>query len=124
MVDRTDHLDVIAAMECGAQASMRFSSVTGHAGPLEIFLYGSEGTLRVCDNHLYGARRGDHELQAIDLPQDEQAGWRVEREFIGAIRGEEPVQYTTFADAVRYMEFTEAVSQSIEQQQPVTLPLA
>lgn len=118
-----DHLDVIAAMECGAQASMRFSAVTGHAGPLEIYLYGSVGTLRVCDNRLYGARKGDAELQEIELPQDEQAGWRVEREFIGAIRGEEDVRLTTFADGVRYMEFTEAVAISLQNQQTVNLPI-
>lgn len=118
-----DHLDVIAEMECGAQASMRFSAVTGHAGPLEIFLYGTEGTLRVCDNKLFGGRRQDVELAEIALPQDEQAEWRVEREFIGAIRGEEDVRLTTFADGVKYMEFTEAVAISLQNQQTVNLPI-
>jgi predicted dehydrogenase len=119
-----DHLDVIAVMECGAQASMRFSAVTGHAGPLEIFLYGTEGTLRVFDNQLFGGRKDDSALQPIELPQDEQAGWRVEREFIGAIRGEEEVRLTTFADGVKYMEFTEAVAISLQNEQTVRLPLA
>jgi predicted dehydrogenase len=38
----------------------------------------------------------------------------VEEEFIGAIRGTEPVKLTTFADGVKYMEFTEAVARSLE----------
>jgi hypothetical protein len=34
--------------------------------------------------------------------------FRVEEEFVGAIRGEEPVRLTTFDDGVRYMKFTAA----------------
>jgi predicted dehydrogenase len=37
----------------------------------------------------------------------------VEAEFINAIRGLEPVTHTTFAEGVKYMEFTEAVARSM-----------
>ena len=58
----------------------------------------------------------------IVVPPAERAGWRVEREFAGAIRGEEPVRLTTFADGVRYMEFTEAVAVSARTGRRVELP--
>ena len=49
-------------------------------------------------------------------------GWRVEREFIGAIRQQEAVRRTTFADGVRYMEFTEAVRLSLDRGLPIPPP--
>ena len=37
-------------------------------------------------------RRGNKAMEAIEIPADKRYGWRVEEEFIGAIRGEEPVR--------------------------------
>ena len=53
-----------------------------------------------------------------------QGDWRVEDEFIGAIRGTETIRLTDFTTGVKYMEFTEAVARSAESGQPVDLPLA
>ena len=72
---------------------------------------------------LSGGRRGDKEMQPIAIPQDKTYRWRVEEEFIGAIRGQEPVRRTAFLDAVNYMEFTEAVTRSAQTGQAVSLPL-
>jgi len=47
----------------------------------------------------------------------------VEEEFIGAIRGQETIQRTTFEDGFKYMEATEAVARSIASGQAVSLPL-
>jgi predicted dehydrogenase len=107
-----EHVDVVAEMACGAQASFRFSSVTGLAGPDAATLFGSEGTLRFTEGRLYGGRRVDEELEEIPVPPEEEGGWRVEEEFVGAIRGEEEITHTTFDDGVKYMEFTEAVARS------------
>ena len=49
-----EHVDVVADMACGAQLHMQVSSVTGLAGAPEAFLFGSEGTLRVAADTLYG----------------------------------------------------------------------
>jgi predicted dehydrogenase len=108
-----DHLDVLAETEGGASLRMQVSAVTGLApSPREAWLFGSEGTLRVeaDTRRLFGARRGDGGLREIVVRPEERIGWRVEREFVGAIRGGEPVRLSTFADGVRYMEFTEAVA--------------
>jgi len=56
--------------------------------------------------------RGDKALGGIPIPAERRIGWRVEEEFVNAIRGREPVSRTTFEDGVRYMEFTEAVWKS------------
>ena len=46
-------------------------------------------------------------------------GWRVEEEFVNAIRGREKIARTTFEDGVRYMEFTDAVTRSATSGQTV-----
>jgi len=50
-------------------------------------------------------------------------GWRVEEEFISAIRGHEKIKFTTFEDGVKYMEFTDSVATSSMTGQAVDLPL-
>ena len=109
-----DHVDVLATLRGGAVAHLRFSAVTALAPPSEVWIFGSEGTLRLEADarRLSGGRRGDTELREIPIPAERRIGWRVEEEFVGAIRGAEKVSRTTFEDGVRYMEFTEAVARS------------
>jgi hypothetical protein len=52
-----------------------------------------------------------------------QGAWRVEEEFIRAIRGEESITHTDFTTGVAYMEFTEAVRSSWQRGVAVSLPL-
>ena len=118
-----DHLDVVARMACGAQAHFRSTRIAGLTGPSHAVLYGSEATLRFETGRLYGGRRADQELSEIAIPAHEADQWRVEEEFIEAIRKEQPVRLTTFEDGVRYMEFTEAVTRSLQTGQTVHLPL-
>ena len=66
----------------------------------------------VIARRLSGGRRGDKALSEIPIPAERRIGWRVEEEFVNAIRGKEKVSRTTFEDGVRYMEFTEAVWKS------------
>lgn len=71
---------------------------------------------------IFGGIRGDADL--ADLPPESSSrGWRVEEEFISAIRGQEKIKFTTFEDGVKYMEFTEAVAISSMTGQAVELPL-
>ena len=119
-----DHVDVLCQMTNGAQAHMRFSAATGLSPGNEVWLYGSEGTIRL-DHQLnvFGGRRGDQQLSEIPNPEEKRAYWRVEEEFIGAIRGQEKVSRTPFDVGVHYMEFTEAVTRSAQTGQAVFLPL-
>lgn len=118
-----EHINVIADMACGAQAHFSISTVTGLAGPDEVILFGSNGTLRFSEGKLYGGQRDEPALQEITFPPDEEGGWRVEEEFVNAIRGTELVTHTTFEDGVKYMQFTEAVARSMAQGVAVSLPL-
>jgi predicted dehydrogenase len=118
-----DHVDILADLACGAQLHMQFSAVTGLAGPTEIFVFGSEATLKLSGDKLFMGRRSDTELKEVAVRPEDQGKWRVEEEFINAIRGIEPVTHTTFEDGVKYMEFTEAVSRSARTGSRVTLPL-
>jgi predicted dehydrogenase len=120
-----DHVELLCEMASGPIAHMRVSSVTGLAPEDTIWIFGTEGTLRL-DIHghkLYGARRGDSELAEITVRPEMQGSWRVEEEFIYAIRGVEEVSHTTFEDGVRYMEFTDAILQSTQSGKKITLPL-
>jgi predicted dehydrogenase len=120
-----DQVETICQMASGPVARLRFSTVTGLAPADGVWLFGTEGTLHLNspDMTLRGGRRGDTELSAIEVPADKQGGWRVEEEFINAIRGLEPITHTGFEDGVRYMEFTDAVTLSAQSGQTVHLPL-
>jgi predicted dehydrogenase len=119
-----DHVDVVAELTSGAQAHFQISAVTGLAGETGAFLFGSEGTLRIASNRLFGGRRGATQLEEITITSEEEGGWRVEEEWINAIRGREPVRLTTFEDGVKYMAFTEAVTRSIATGSTVPVLLA
>jgi predicted dehydrogenase len=117
-----EHLDVIADMACGAQMHLQISRAMGFSDPPSATLYGSEGTLRFSQGRLQGGRRGDAGLQEIPT-KPENEGWRVEEEFINAIRGRETLTRTSFEDGVKYMEFTEAVYRSMTEGREILLPL-
>lgn len=121
-----DHVEIIADLACGAVARFSFSAVTGLAPEPQVWIYGTQGTLHYDGGSrvLRGGRRGDTALTPIAIPDEQRDVWRAEEEFVNAIRGLEPVRRTSFADGVRYMEFTEAVGRSAATDQAIRLPLA
>ena len=116
-----DHIDIVADMACGAQARLTISSVTGLAEPNRVTLYGSKGTLRFTGGQLFGGQKGDDALEPISIPPGEVGGWRVETEFINAIRGQEVITHTNFETGLKYMAFTEAVTRSMQERQVVSV---
>ncbi len=119
-----DHLDILCTIG-GAQAHLAFSAVTGLGAASELWLFGTDGTLHLDGRSmtLSGGKRGDRALSEIAIDPEKEGGWRVEEEFINAIRGLEPVTRTSFQDGAAYMEFTEAVTRSAQARQTVYLPL-
>lgn len=118
-----EHMDVIADMACGAQAHFRMSAVTPFAGPPSATLYGSDAALRFIDGRLLAGKKGAKDWREIEIPSEENIGWRVEEEFVRSIRGQERVSRTTFHDGLVYMEFTEAVARSLASGRSIALPL-
>jgi predicted dehydrogenase len=125
-VGTPDSVQVITELESGARGLYHFSGVAHHGPGRQIHLYGTEGTLKYVMSPkecLLGGRTEDAQLREIRVAADKQYSWRVEEEFIGAIRGQENVQFTNFATGVKYMEFTEAVARSAGSGRAVRLPL-
>lgn len=118
-----EHVEVIGEMAGGALFHLQLSSFTGLGPAPEVWLFGSEGTLRYeqSGSKLSAGRRGDTALAPVEIAPEQRYAWRVEEEFIGAIRGEEPVTRTSFADGVRYMAFTQAVSDSAHEGRAVAV---
>ena len=120
-----DHVEIVCEMASGPVAHLRFSNVTGLGPQDQVWLFGTEGTLwlDIPSMTLHGGRRGDDQLAEIKVPPEKQGEWRVEEEFVNAIRGQERVTHTSFEDGVRYMEFTEAVTRSGQSGKAIRLPL-
>lgn len=121
--DIPDSVQIVTQLAGGARGLYHLSGVAAHGPGHQIHLYGSRGTIKLLvspQEKLLIGRAGDAELREPEIPAV-QCGWRVEAEFIGAIRGEEDVKFTDFATGVRYMEFTEAVHRSAAESRPVEL---
>ncbi len=72
---------------------------------------------------LFAGKRGVAELEAVEIEPSKRGGWRVEEEFINAIRGKERVTHTDLATGVKYMEWITAISRSLHEGRAVALPL-
>jgi len=124
VVSVPDHVEVIGEMALGVPFHMRFSQVTGLADE-RIWFYGSEATLKTdrYARRLFGARRGETEFSEIELPTMGDPVNEIAAEFVAAIREKRPMERVTFADGVKYMEFTEAIARSAQTGETAYLPL-
>lgn len=120
--DVPDVISLIAGLPGGAHLTLDMSPHARFMGPSRVEMFGDEGTLTLefGDERLTASTEGS--IDPIVPRDDERADWRVEEEFVGAIRGTEEVQLTDVATAVKYMEFTDAVHESATTGQRVTLP--
>ncbi len=132
-VGTPDSVQVLAVLANGARATYHFSGGTGYGQAMGIYLYGSDGALfyDLLQDRILGSSRRDgrpagtaQELQEVPIPAHKAGGWRVEEEFVHAIRTGSPIELTDFASGVAYMEFTEAVALSAQREDAVELPLA
>ncbi len=73
------------------------------------------------DEELFGMTEGETEMHPIQMPLAEQRDRTMDAEFIEAIRKGTAVS-PNFAEGVRYMEFSEAVAQSIYQGRRISMP--
>ena len=123
-VTMPDHVDILYELANGAQVHMRYSSTTGLSNGNQTWIYGTEGTIHIDSRStIFAGRRGDSELSEVPNPPEHQAHYRVEEEFINAIRGIEEVTMAPFDVGVHYMEFVEGVNRSAQAGEAVYLPL-
>jgi len=121
-----DNLQIVAQFENNIRGIYHMSGVSMFGPGKQIHLYGSRGTIRV----YFGDREkvmighsGEEAMHEAAIPDDMLGRWRVEEEFVNAIRGKEPVKLNDFATATKYMEFIEAVAVSRTEDRSVSLPL-
>lgn len=130
-VGTPDSVQVLAVLANGARASYHLSGATPFSHAMEIQFFGSEGVLiyDLQSDRIHGASRTRGQspkpaaLPEIPIPPEKAGGWRVEADFVDAIRQGTPIRFTDFATGVQYMEFTEAVARSAEEETAVGLPL-
>jgi predicted dehydrogenase len=131
-VGTPDQLQALTILENGARAVYHFSAVATFGQTATIVLFGSKGVLQydLAADRIRGASESGRrvaarldELEEIPIPPDKAMGWRVEEEFVSAIRDKTPIQFTDFAAGVAYMEFTEAAARSVQLGVAVDLPL-
>jgi predicted dehydrogenase len=131
-VETPDSVQVLAVLENGARAVYHLSAVTPFGQGTGIQLHGSHGHLHydLAADRIWGVSgRGKSkaapgtEPQEIAIPPEKAREWRVEADFVDAIREGKPVRLTDFATGVAYMEFTEAVARSAGSGKAVELPL-
>ena len=108
---------------------LNISSVIGSLeNEVDIYICGTKGTLRLVqakgeEKQLYAGYVGSDVLKRIVVKDKDKGKWRVEEEFINAIRGKEKISHTDFYTAVKYMEWTDAVTESLKTGCMVKLPL-
>ena len=122
-------------LENGAHFAYTWSAVAAHSPGDRIEIYGSKGAL-IYDVPTHEIRLGKVEPgeikrvgkvgpkelpPVVEIPAALRGDWRVETDFVSAIRQGTPV-FPSFADGVDYMEFVEAVGRAMAQRPSLTLP--
>ena len=126
-VGTSDSVHLLTQLPDGARGIYHLSGAIRFGPSTQIHLYGSDGTIKYLlnpEDRLLAGRKGDNELAEIDVPLDKEYSWRVEQDFVEAIRGQRSIKLNDFSTGVRYMEFTEAVARSAQTRSVVDLPLA
>src|SRR5438105_4849154 len=109
-VGTPDSVQVLTVLENGGRAVYHLSGVVLFGQGAGIHLYGSDGVLHYDLNadRIRGASRTRAPdvaaLEDIPIPEEKARAWRVEAEFVEAIRGGPPPRFTDFATGVAYME--------------------
>lgn len=117
VADVPDHAVVAARFPGRVTATFEISAYARSEPPNAVTITGTNGAVRVDfgAGTLELARSdGGWRFEPVAIPDAERAAWRVEAEFVGAIRGTEQVRLTDFATGVRYMAFTDAVQASAQ----------
>ena len=119
MIRIPDSLSVLGRFaKSGARMVYHFSGVESGKPRMEFRINGSKGALRfdAVNTSLMFAFAGSTEEKKMTLSREDSKGWQVEADFVRSIREGAPVELTSFEQGVRYMKFTEMVTQSLEGQ--------
>jgi predicted dehydrogenase len=110
-----DVLNVLCRFENGAEGVLEFSGVNalGQGDRLEI--YGDQGTIvyDFANDIIQTGKVGDEKLQIMEIPPELESTWRVEEDFINAVKSKGRVQpRPDFEEGLRYMRVVQAAADS------------
>ena len=112
-----DYLSVEMELANGMSGNILISEAATHSELPMILIFGDQGILKMefkMNGKIWYGARSDPQVSEIRIPTEDQGAWRVEEEFIGAIRGKEKIKFTSFETGLEYMKFTEAVIHSCQ----------
>jgi predicted dehydrogenase len=110
-----DLLNVLCAFESGAEGVLEFSGVNVSDKTDRVEIYGDKGTLLYDfgTDKIRAAKYGSREFEDVDLPAELTSEWRVEDDFIAAVKSKGRMRpHPDFQDGVRYMRVVQAVADS------------
>ena len=110
-----DLVTVLCSFENGAEGVLEFSGVNAHASSDRAEIYGDRGTLTYdfATDIVQAGKVGDKALRVIDLTPELESEWRVEEDFLAAVKSKGRIRpHPSFEDGVRYMRVVQAVADS------------
>src|SRR5882672_2544649 len=110
-----DLLTIQCSFENGAEGVLEFSGINALAEGDRLEIYGSGGTLKYdfTADVMQTGKVGDRALHVVDVPTELEGEWRVEDDFLAAVKSKGRVlPHPNFEDGLRYMRVVQAVSDS------------
>ena len=110
-----DVLTVLCTFANGAEGVLEFSGVDPHGSGDRLEIYGNRGTLTYDfgSDLIQGGQVGEDALHTIEIPSDLAGDWRVEEDFIAAVKSKGRMRpHPDFEDGVAYMRVVQAVADS------------
>ena len=110
-----DLITVLCSFENGAEGVLEFSGINALTQGDRLEIYGSAGTMTYdfSSNVVQAGKVGDRALHVVDVPPELEGEWRVEEDFLAAVKSKGRVRpHPTFEDGVRYMRVVQAVADS------------
>ena len=110
-----DLLNVLCIFENGAEGVLEFSGVNVSDESDHAEIYGDRGTLTYdfATDVVRAGKYGGEELHIVDLAPDLESEWRVEDDFLAAVKSKGRIRpHPDFEDGLRYMRVVQAVADS------------
>ncbi|SEN95007.1 Gfo/Idh/MocA family protein [Paenibacillus sp. OV219] len=119
-VDLPDSVTVIGQFKIGATFTALFTGAVNTVA-CSLTIHGSKGTLRCIQGEPFVFVQTSEGERRIDIPEDLVGKWEVEKQFLRAV-ADGKKGAPSFEEGVRYMRFTQAITDSMEQgMRPVQL---
>jgi len=103
---------------------LEFSGINALAEGDRLEIYGSAGTLTYdfTADVMQTGKVGDHALHVVDVPTELEGEWRVEEDFLAAVKSKGRVRpHPNFEDGLCYMRVVQAVSDSRQRNEWVAI---